>query len=217
MDITPEPADADTEILVVGRQGWEFDQLGKLLDQRRGKLLRVYSQEMFLAFWGTGRDPLDNPAIANRFAENHPALEYFSTVGFDWVSTFVGAGDGSFDEDLPSVGMLKHHGYSVGVNGKDREERRQALRVVFVSNLPTVVSVAYTLEFGIPRSKERLQKISNSLATFCRNEKRKARPSHLAISQWEEDLEWLKRTIYEGRFSFQWPVPPRKVGPNRSR
>src|SRR5215213_1780996 len=65
---------ADTELLVVGREGWSEDALEDLLEMRAGKTLKVYSQEMFLAFWASGRDPFDDAEVARRFGEGHPAL-----------------------------------------------------------------------------------------------------------------------------------------------
>jgi hypothetical protein len=197
--------DENTEILVIGREEWREEDLEELLDKRAGKALKVYSQEMFLSYWASGRDPFEDEKIARKFGEGHPALEFLSNVGFDWPKTLVAGGDGDFNEELPSVGVLKHSGYTVGKSGLDERERREVLRYVYSSQLPVVVSVSYMEEWGKPKSKERLQKMANSVATFCRNEKRKSRPSLLAISDWEDDLQWLHKTFYSGRFMFQWP------------
>jgi hypothetical protein len=199
----------DTDVLVVGHEGWREEDLLWLLDVRAGKYLRVYSQEMLLSYWASWRDPFEDEEIARRFGEGHPALEFLSRIGFDWPSTLIAGGGGGTDKDLseelPIVGMLKHVGYTVGKSGLPDEGRREVLRHVFDSRLPTVVSVSYTEEWGAPRSKERLQKMANSIATFCRNEKRKSKPSLLAIEDWEGDLDWLRKTLYSGRFKFQWP------------
>lgn len=160
---------------------------------------------MFLSYWASGRDPFEDEEIARKFGEGHPALEFLSSVGFDWPKTLVFGGNGEFDEEIPTVGMLKHLGYSVGKSGLDEKDRREVLRHVFNSQLPKVVSISYTEEWGSPKSRERLQKMANSIATFCRNEKRKSKPSRLAISDWEDDLAWLRKTFYSGRFMFQWP------------
>jgi hypothetical protein len=68
-----------------------------------------------------------------------------------------------------------------------------------------MTSTAYMREWGGPRSGERLLKMANSIAAFCRNEKRKSCPSEEAVSDWEDDLDWLRRTYYRGRFRFHWP------------
>ena len=58
---------------------------------------------------------------------------------------------------------------------------------------------------GRPRSSVRLKKMAESIATFCRNGKRRARSMELAVVEWEQDLEWLRVTYYVGRFRFEWP------------
>lgn len=55
----------------------------------------------------------------------------------------------------------------------------------FVTELP---AVSYMREWGGPSSGERLLKTANSIAAFCRDEKRKSRPSEEAVSDWEDDL-----------------------------
>lgn len=205
--ITVCAVEAATEILVIGRDDWDEEDLMELLDKRAGKQLRVYSQEMFLLYWMSGCDPLGDREIALKFAEGHPALEFLLNAGFDWVNTYVGIGDGDleFNKELPTVGVLRHLGYKVGISGLFDMERQQILRYVFNSELPVVVSNEYMKEWGKPKSKERLLKMANSLAAFCRNEKRKSNPSKIAIKEWEVDLEWLKDTFYTGRFTFQYP------------
>jgi hypothetical protein len=198
----------ETDVLVVGREGWREEDLLWLLDVRAGKTLKVYSQEMFLSYWASWRDPFEDEEIARGFGEGHPALDFLSRLGFDWPLTLVAGGGGldkELSEELPTVGMLKHFGYTVGKSGLSDDGRREVLKYVFDSRLPTIFSASYTEGWGAPRSKERLQKMANSIATFCRNEKRKSKPSLLAIEDWEGDLDWLRKTFYSGRFRFQWP------------
>jgi hypothetical protein len=205
IDVNVKPISERTEILIVGRDDWFEATLDKLLNLRARQPTRIYSQEMYLAYCLTGLDPLEEPDVAQRFAGDHPALEYLSTIGFSWVNTFAAPGDGSFDEELPDVGMLKHYGYKVGNYGRDKSSRHKILHLVFNSTLSVVVSEEYTQKWGVRASKERLQKMANSLATFCRNEKRKRNPSMTAIEEWENDLQWLCLHYYSGKFSFQWP------------
>lgn len=196
----------ETEIIVIGREEWREEDVNDLLEQRAGRTLKVYSQEMMMAYLASGRDPFDSEEVLLSFGEGHPALEYLSGVGFDWPRTYVAAGEGSFVAELPAVGLLKRMGYRVGRKGLDEAERRAILHQVFhAAVLPQVTSAAYMREWGGPRSGERLLKMANSIAAFCRNEKRKSRPSEEAVSDWENDLEWLRRTYYRGRFRFHWP------------
>ncbi len=79
----------EPEIILVGRQEWEAIDI--LLQRRIGKKVRVYSQEMFLAWVLSGCDPFDlEPEEIRGLAGNHPALDYLEHVaGFDWPTTIV--------------------------------------------------------------------------------------------------------------------------------
>jgi len=37
----------ETDVLIIGREGWDEENLNILLDRREGQQLKVYSQEMF--------------------------------------------------------------------------------------------------------------------------------------------------------------------------
>lgn len=198
-------------ILILGRHDWSKDDLDSHIESRRGTELRVYSQEMFLAYLATRKDPYDNPDLLEGFGEAHPALEFLSEWGFDWPHTTIvpglglpGADDGD-PADWPQVGLLKHLGYSVGANGISRWERQRILRAVFTDSVPNVQSMAYMAEWGTPNSSTRLQKLANSIASFARYAQRRASPPEEAIRDWEEDLGWLEETFYRGKFRFRWP------------
>jgi hypothetical protein len=198
--------------LVIGQRDWNENLLEDLITERTGQTLKIYSQEMFLAYILTGEDPFDSSRkLLDKFAWDHPALEYLSERGFDWPSAFAtrGEGDIEFDETpWPKVGLLKHMGYKVGKYGLKKEKQRQEiLRKVYISsNLPLVKSRSYMAEWGKARSCQRLQKMANSLATFCRNAKRRSKPPKLAINHWETDLRWMYRNFYRrDHCNFSWP------------
>src|SRR6185436_2922928 len=46
------------EVLIVGNSAWTETAIQEVLSVRAGKTLRVYSQEMFVSFLNSGRDPL---------------------------------------------------------------------------------------------------------------------------------------------------------------
>ena len=196
----------ETSILILGAAGWDKEELLSLLDKREGKQLKVYSQEMFLAYWASGRDPLDDVNVARAFGEAHPALGFLSNVGFDWPNIIVNrSGSGKFAAESEKTGLLSYMGYRVGkTRGLPLNERREILEEIFGYNLPSAdFSGQYMKEWGEPKSKERLEKMANSLASFCRNAKR--RNNDVAVSNYEEDLEWLRENFYKGRFMFRWP------------
>jgi hypothetical protein len=192
-----------TEVLIVGHVGWEPESLQYLLDEREGMTLKVYSQEMFLAHWLSGRDPFDDRKIAEAFGEGHAALEFLSECGFDWPGTLITGGGGDLNIKAPTIGILRYLGHRVGESGLPAHSRQEVLEHAFTSNLPRINSAAYMKQWGNPRSQERLRKIANSLAAFCQLQKR--RGNAIAASDYEEDLEWLRRKFYTGRFRFKWP------------
>lgn len=197
----------ETDVLVIGREAWDEEELNTLLDRRDGKQLRVYSQEMFLGYWVSGRDPFEDEEVARAFGEGHPALEYLSSVGFDWPSTYVSLGDSSgffADEELVKIGLLRHMGYRVGERGVEAPGRRLILEKVFKYRLPvTNLPGWYVEQWGSPKSRERLKKMADSLAAFYRREKKLGH--EVAASDYEDDLEWLYENFYRGRFRFRWP------------
>jgi hypothetical protein len=200
------------EILIVGQEGWNEDDLIDLLDERRGRILRVYSQEMFLSYLLTEIDPLssaDNDWIIS-LGEGHSALEFLMNLGFDWPSTVVFGGGGSEidDSDWPRIGLMKALGYKVGKTGiQDAKKRHELLTEIFMKeNLPAVMSKDYLAEWGSPGSCPRLKKMVGSIATFCRSAKRdEKKDMSVAIEHWEEDFEWLKKEYYHGHCQFSWP------------
>lgn len=110
---------SDTDVLIIGRNDWQNKEgrLNQLLDEREGEELKIYSQEMFLAYWITGQDPFDDAEVALAFAEGHPALEFFlSNPRIDWVNTYVSPSQngGILEIKSPDIGVLKHRGYTIG-------------------------------------------------------------------------------------------------------
>ncbi|MBC7815915.1 MAG: hypothetical protein IAG10_03340 [Planctomycetaceae bacterium] len=198
-DISPH-----TDVLIVGRSGWEKAAINELLDQRLGQKLRVYSQEMFLAFWASSCDPFEDEIVVKNFGVWHPALEFVSSCWYAWPSTVVSLNsEVGLQLDSYEVGILGYMGYRVGKYGLPVDQRLKILADVFKSHLPPLNSSGYMREWGDPSSLERLKKMADSIAAFCRNEQRAGKFE--AASQREHDLQWLKDNFYRGRFQFQWP------------
>lgn len=198
----------NTEVLIIGRDGWSPDRLKDLLDHRAGRTLKVYSQEMFLVFAASRHDPFnDSREVLERYGRGHAALEYLSDVGFDWPTTHVVPGHGTVsDEDWPDESPLARLGYGVGRKGPPTHRRRELLRTAYTSDLPRVQSVQYMEKWGIPRSSERLYQIATHLASMCRNFKGRSDSDYgAAVRDYENDLAWLKEEFYRGRYTFKWP------------
>jgi hypothetical protein len=130
---------------------------------------------------------------------------------FHWPTTNAPVGLGKIvNADWPDRGLLRYFGYAVGQKGKSISYRKAILSRVFeLDALPTIVSSAYMADWGDRCSSARLKKMAYSIATFCRNAKRKrfAWMRH-AIENYEDDLAWLKVSYYDGRFDhrFRWPT-----------
>lgn len=201
--------DASIDTLVLGREGWDPDGLDALIDNRRGRTLNVYSQEMLLSYLMSAQDPYDSAAILSTFAEGHAGLEYLRDSGFDWPTTMIvpSRHGGAFSlKDSPEKGVLTVMGYRTGLKGRGPVGRRAVLARAFEKEIPFVGSKEYMADWGDPKSSERLLKIANSIASTVKNQKRNsARDMSVAISEREADLEWLRETYYAGRFRFPWP------------
>lgn len=77
----------DFEILVVGSDNYSEDEIDWLIEERGGKSLKVYSQEMMAAWLSSGRDPFGNEEIMREFLDGHPALEWLNELDdYDWFA-----------------------------------------------------------------------------------------------------------------------------------
>ena len=207
-DIQIEGIGSDLDTLIIGRLEWDEESLDEQIELRRERHLKVYSQEMAIAYIRTGNDPYDLSEILEIFGEGHPALEYLTESGFDWPRTqFVPiASGGEIDDfDWQKLGFLKYMGYQVGIYGKSQQKRFSILENVLSSELPKSMPAEYKDEWGNPNSAKRLNKMANTIASLARNAKRKHDPPKKAIEDWEFDLDWLKSNYYRGSFLFKWP------------
>lgn len=97
-------------------------------------------------------------------------------------------------------------GYKVGRSGKSAKRRRQILKEIFEGPLHHETPSDFVSKWGNANSIDRLKGISGHLANLARTQQARSDPAYeKAISDWQDDLEWLRRTFYEGRFSFPWP------------
>ena len=120
--------------------------------------------------------------------------------------------------DWPKVSPLKLMGYTVGRSGESVFRREDILRRAFLGPIPNTFDSEYMAEWGQPRTTERLLKMANGIATFCRNQKREDEVKMAqAIRDWEHDLAWLKRTFYDGQFRFAWPATSSTPSASRRR
>ncbi len=126
---------------------------------------------------------------------------------FTWPDTRP-IGDGGGDGiNYNQQGILKFMGYQVGAsNGESAATRRHILDAVFAGDLPPVNGRAYMEGWAGPGSAKRLQRLATEIARFARNARSKGSANmDVAISDWEEDLDYLRERYYVGKFGFGWP------------
>lgn len=206
----------NSELLILGKYNHQESLVESFLDNQRGTPLRICSQEMLLSWIYTGCDPNRHRESLPQFIEGHPALERVRDLledrwpqpgeGIPSVSSRTG-GD-IFNVEVEE-GPLRRSGYQVGKTGEMIKTRQDVLKEVFTEareEFPGTYPIGYLDKWGKPESGMRLEKMARSIATFCRNQKRMSNPSEQAISDWESDLEWLKREFYNPvHFGFDWP------------
>lgn len=127
---------------------------------------------------------------------------------FRWPSTSGGNGGGASSFDTwNQQGLLRFFGYQVGATGGLRTPaRRHILDAVFVNTLPPVNGPEYIEDWGTPRSTARLKRLAEEIARFVRNAKNKRNANmEVAVSDWEEDLRYLRERYYRVHFGFGWP------------
>ena len=155
----------------------------------------------------TCRNRLPRPA-----AESAPsAVAAVPVRTFDWpvVETRPAGATGGFGDDFRSISALKVYGYTVGrTNGWPMARRQRFLRDFMELDLPSLVTREYGDEYGAPRSRVRLKKVADLIATLARNANRRNAVSMSdAVDDWQADLDFLKATYYdrpEMRFP-RWP------------
>jgi len=203
------------DVLVVGRKDVDDDNLKAFLQKYAGQELRICSQEMLLAWAFTGVDPNQRPSTASSFINGHPVLEdLLDLFDKEWPGTDIlpSTDTGSFDIDSKEVGPLYRIGYHVGKTGLTETKRRRKLREAFqcsVDALDGVTTEEERREWGTAESRQRLLKIANSIAAFCRNSQRKDQDFSVAIAHWKVDLNWLKKTYYQPLTNpVRWPTAP---------
>jgi hypothetical protein len=171
---------------------------------------------MLLAWMLTRVDPNEERQAAMSFVQAHPVLRDIAEfLNGEWPTTGVipqGKGGGP-DHDVPETGLLKRIGYSVGKTGASESQRREALKKAYevsVEQYSEEYSEKYLSEWGEPETSNRLRKIAESVAAFCRSHR--GQPGReTAIGHWESDLEWLRNQYYNPlSYAFEWPSTRRR-------
>jgi hypothetical protein len=197
------------EIVVVGRNNWDPDQIEEQIALRDGKSLRVYPQELFVAFLILGVDPFELASVDELllFAQDHSLMDYLFGQQFPWPDSSYQA-DGpinigeSLDTEDGSSPMFKL-GYSVAQNrGLSEYERQRALeKALAAEDLPWCISNDYMEEWGPPLSAARLRRMAWHIYLMTKRH----RQHKQAVEKWIHDLDWLQSEKYRPVHRFRWP------------
>lgn len=111
--------------------------------------------------------------------------------------------------DFRAFSALKMFGYTVGKkNPMPVSTRRSLLSDFMERDLPPIVEKLFGDEYGDPMSATRLRKIATHMANMASLAwRRNPQSNRHAISDWEDDLQFLKTNYYEGHgLQFRpWP------------
>ena len=195
--------------VVVGRNEWSQELLERQVELRRGKTLRVYSQEMLVAALITRRDPLGSGEddLLEYFKRDSEGLQFLAGDSLEWPEFFVPA---AFPPPPPppfglDESPLRLLGYAAGKMGLPEQERRRVLMRGFEADRlprPNDATDAYMAAWGHSRMPRRLWRIAHHLASLASFHVNKP----VARAHWISDLEWLYDAIYIPRdFRFVWP------------
>lgn len=132
----------------------------------------------------------------------HPDMDRWRAI-LESMGAQIHTPGGLLEADWQPESPLKQMGYRVGNDGLSEAKRRSILRRAVEEELGEYGPPDYIALWGDPRSPERLRKIAENIASYCRNMKRRKAPSDKAISDWEADLAWLKVEFRE--IGIVWP------------
>ena len=209
--------DSGVEYIILGSNNIDEGELSQQIARsiEEGFDLHIYSQELFLAWLITGKNPLEEWSEKDllKSVEGHESLEYLTgSTEFPWpqlvdhefvnktyeVKTFDW--DGSLSEESP----LRKLGYSVQADMLSMLERRAILKEAYSSKaLNKYLNNSHDLDrWGSPNTAQRLYAIS-SLITWLANFQGSTKPA--AREKWISDLRWLKESFYDPKMKF-WPM-----------
>lgn len=199
----------DASLVVVGRANWSEKHLATFIRRRRGKTLRIYSQELFFAFLLTSRDPLEEAeSLVRIIAGEHPVLAELDRISFSWPNAgraLSPTAVGQVIEYDTDIGFLSSIGYHVGTTHNLRIARRRELLILALYLPLSQILVFNRSEWGEAGSVQRLQKLVNCLASFRRDRLNALDREDRATLEWAEDLQWLRVRFYDESKLFSWP------------
>lgn len=160
-------------------------------------------------------EEVGNPRLASlltKLKERIDELFDEEHESFVWPTTIADPGVNSESDNYREpVSLLSICGYRTGEKarreGLDQTKRRQILRNIYEMRIPDDVylQLSEAEDWGAPASSRRLRKMVYCSAESTKDMKRKRTGNYkTAIDQREADLLWLKVTIYDGRYDWEY-------------
>lgn len=173
-----------------------YNQIGELEELNFKQILN----EPLVAYYVKTLHDLDVfikiPKMSDTF--NWPNLEI--------VNRYLNKFNDSWNEQSPLTRLEYHVGISSALSKNEREEKlKYAFRFASIEELGE--------QWGLKGTPTRLKYISNHIANQIKLFRRhKYRNMDVAISQWEEDLNYLKEEFYDDKCAvkFVWPLEPKR-------
>ncbi len=142
------------------------------------------------------------------------SLEYFKWPSTEIRSLVLAATPEDYfnrrltTDDFSGEQLFTDFEYRVGRNGLPTVRRRQILETLLATQQPGLE--AKYRNIGGAQTAARLKRIAYAIAGCVRRAKYQTRDYSVAISDWEDDLRYLKRNHYDGKFdisggNFPWP------------
>lgn len=230
---TNKAALKDIELLIVGEERYNEEIIRDLIVKHAKKPPEVYTQQMFifslfessLGHRLTKKDFTQKmvASVASAFGKNHPAINYIKQIYKTWpglLATERKPADKTSRRDehynsLERISPLRELGYTAaGKYGLTSKQRQRILKRAYnLKNLPfkdLSTRPTYKEQWGKARSKERLEKIADYLASYYHKNYTKGGKNKETAQKYKEDLGWLKtkyynRSLKRRKFNFDWP------------
>ena len=178
-------------VIILGRKKYDHTKLKKFGKNSPIKNGRVFTQESFMRYLMFGEDYNVNQTIKNEI--RHQAIDYLRKLNgkeFPWPEI-----------NYDSSGVKK----LIAIEWSDESELRR-LTGYSVSGEHTTTRIRRAqLRKGVAQIG--LENVARHIARQLRQRLNRTDADYTgALSKWEDDLDWLYDTYYEGqRYSFPWP------------
>lgn len=178
-------------VIILGRKKYDHTKLKKFGKNSPINNGRVFTQESFMRYLMFGEDYNVNQTIKNEI--RHQAIDYLRKLNgkeFPWPKI-----------NYDSLGVKK----LIEIEWSDESELRRLTGYSVAGEHTTKRIRRAQLRKGVAQIG--LENVARHIARQLRQRLNRTDADYTsALSKWEDDLDWLYDTYYEGqRYSFPWP------------